>query len=80
MINEFCPNGVEFKPLAEVCNSLKKNTLKKEQLINNGDYYVVNSGREYYGKYNLYNNDGNSFTFASRGEYAGFLKFHDSKF
>ncbi|WP_459882549.1 restriction endonuclease subunit S [Campylobacter concisus] len=80
LINELCSNGVEFRELGDICNSLAKGTLKQEDLVDKGAYPVVNSSRDYYGFYDKYNNEANAFTIASRGEYAGFVKFIDCKF
>ena len=80
LINELCPDGVEFRELGDICNSLAKGTLKQEDLVDKGAYPVVNSSRDYYGFYDKYNNESNAFTIASRGEYAGFVKFIDCKF
>ena len=75
LIAQLCPDGVEFKALGEVCNSPKKGTLKTGELSENGKYPVINSGREWYGRYDAYNNDGNAISIAARGEYAGFLSY-----
>jgi len=80
LIAELCPNGVEWKKLGEVCVSLKKDTLKLTDLIPNGKYPVINSGREWYGRYNSYNNEGNALTIAARGEYAGYINYINEKF
>jgi len=48
LIQELCPNGVEWKPLGDICISLKKGTLKQGELISDGAYPVINSGREWY--------------------------------
>ena len=80
LINEFCSEGVKFDELGVICKSLAKGTLKQEDLVDKGTYPVVNSSRDYYGFYDKYNNEANAFTIASRGEYAGFVKFIDCKF
>ena len=80
LIQQHCPDGVEYKPIGTVVKTLKKGTLKQGELVIDGLYPVVNSGREYYGRYNDYNNEGDAFTFASRGEYAGFVNYHSDKF
>ena len=80
LINELCPEGVKFDELGVICKSLAKGTLKQEDLVDKGAYPVVNSSRDYYGFYDKYNNEANAFTIASRGEYAGFVKFIDCKF
>ncbi len=79
LIAELCPEGVEYKELGEVCVSLKKGTLKIDELVENGIYPVINSGRELYGRYNNYNNDGNAITIAARGN-AGFINYIGEKF
>jgi type I restriction enzyme S subunit len=71
---------LEWKKLGDVCVSLRKAIIKQDNLDEKGTYPVINSGVTLYGRYNDYNNDGNAFTFASRGEYAGFLTYIDEKF
>lgn len=69
-----------WKELGEVCVSLKKRTLKKEELLDDGEYPVINSGRDWYGRYHSYNNEANAFTIAARGEYAGFINYIATRF
>lgn len=71
---------LEWKKLGEICVSLKKEIIKQDNLVTNGKYPVVNSGVTLYGRYNECNNNGNAFTFASRGEYAGFLTYMSEDF
>lgn len=71
---------VEWKKLCEVCRPLNKSIIKQGDLIDNGRFPVVNSGVTLYGRFNQYNNEGNAFTFASRGEYAGFITFLTGRF
>ena len=59
---------------------MKKATLVQSALISNGEYPVINSGRDLYGRYDKYNNEGNAFVIAARGEYAGFINYMPSKF
>jgi type I restriction enzyme, S subunit len=80
MIQEFCPDGVKWEQLGEICVSLKKGTLKQGDLISDGAYPVINSGREWYGFYNSYNNEADAFVIAARGEYAGFVSYISTKF
>lgn len=79
MIEEMCPGGVEYRRLGDITVSLKKQTLSKKQLIEDGVYPVVNSGKGYYGRYNAYNNEGNVVTVASRGN-AGYITYQASRF
>ena len=80
LIQKLCPQGVSFRSLKEVTVSLPKGTLTTEQLIEDGKYPVINSGRTFYGFYNDYNNEGNAITVASRGEYAGFVNYSSTRF
>ena len=71
---------VEWKKLEEVCTPLNKSIIRQGDLLDNGCYPVVNSGISLYGKFNQYNNEGNAFTLASRGEYAGYITFLSGRF
>lgn len=80
LISELCPDGVEFFEFGKLCNSLRKGTLKTGELSDKGKYPVINSGRSWYGRYDEYNNNGDSIAIAARGEYAGFINYIDEKF
>lgn len=80
LIQELCPDGVEYMELNDLCVSLKKGTLKQRELQVDGAYPVINSGREWYGFYNSFNNEANSFVIAARGEYAGFITYVSTQF
>ena len=80
IIQELCPDGFKWKPLGDICVSLKKGTLKQGELISDGIYPVINAGRDWYGFYNSYNNEDNVFSIAARGEYAGFVSYISTRF
>ncbi len=83
LLHTLAPNGVEFRKLGEVCESTNKKTLKISEVSevkNKGMYPVINSGRDLYGYYHDFNNDGENITIASRGEYAGFINYFNEKF
>ena len=80
LIEKLCPNGVEYRTFKDFMKSMPKGTLKQNELVDNGMYPVINSGRDYYGFYNNYNNDTDVITIASRGEYAGFIHYSSEKF
>jgi len=80
LIQTLCPDGVEYLPLGRLCTSLTKGTLTQGKLSEAFRYPVVNSGRDYYGYYSEYNNDGNALVIASRGEYAGFISYVSEQF
>ncbi|WRE96514.1 restriction endonuclease subunit S [Helicobacter pylori] len=83
LLHTLAPKGVGFRKLGEVCESTNKKTLKISEVSevkNKGMYPVINSGRELYGYYHDFNNDGENITIASRGEYAGFINYFNEKF
>ena len=80
LIKRLCPNGVKYDTLDKLCETLKKGTLKTTELKEDGEYPVINSGRDFYGYYDDYNNEGIAFTLAARGEYAGFINYIEDKF
>lgn len=80
LIEQLSNSEIEYKELGIVCETLKKGTLKTTELKKDGQYPVINSGRDFYGFYDNYNNVGNAFTLAARGEYAGFVSFFDKEF
>ena len=79
MIQDLCPNGVEFKTLGEVTRTLPKGTLKTTDLTEEG-YPVINSGKSLYGYYSNFNNECEALTIAARGEYAGWISYFNEKF
>ena len=82
LIQRYCPDGVEYKPLGEICKPLHKGTLTTKELVepNGSNYPVINSGRELYGYYPQFNNEGDAFTVAARGEYAGYITYFSERF
>lgn len=79
MIQDMCPNGVEWKTLGEVTRTLPKGTLKTTDLTEDG-YPVINSGKSLYGYYSNFNNECEAITIAARGEYAGWISYFNEKF
>ncbi|WRE33904.1 restriction endonuclease subunit S [Helicobacter pylori] len=83
LLQTLAPKGVDFRKLGEVCESTNKKTLKISEVSevkNKRMYPVINSGRDLYGYYHDFNNDGENITIASRGEYAGFINYFNEKF
>ena len=79
LIADLCPDGVEYRTLNEVCKSGRKGSLKREELITDGAYPVVNGGMGYYGRYDSFNNEGNCVVFSSRGA-AGYVSYQHDPF
>ena len=80
LVNTYNPKGVVFDQIGHIVISLPKEILKNNYIQKDGDYPVINSGRDIQGFYNKYNNDGDAFTVESRGESAGFIQYSDIKF
>lgn len=82
LIQQYCPDGVEYKKLGEICKPLPKGTLTTKDLIEQTaqTYPVINSGRGLYGYYHQFNNEGDAFTVAARGEYAGHITYFSDRF
>lgn len=82
LIRQFCPDGVEYVKLGNVCKTLQKGTLTTKELVepDGNNYPVINSGRELYGYYPKFNNEGDAITVAARGEYAGYITYFSERF
>ena len=51
LINEFCPEGVQYKKLGEVCEVKSGKRITKQQLVENGKYPVISGGMGIFGMY-----------------------------
>ena len=80
LLETYNPNGVEFDEIGKNVQSLPKEILKNEFVQQQGQYPVINSGRDIQGYYSRYNNYGDVFTVASRGESAGFIQYSATPF
>ena len=79
MIQDMCPNGVEFKKLGEVTTIIRGERVTKSQLIENGQYPVVSGGVNPMGYIDKYNREENTITIAQYGS-AGFVNYINEKF
>ncbi|MDM8541082.1 restriction endonuclease subunit S [Desulfococcaceae bacterium HSG9] len=80
LIEELCPQGVEFKTLGEVIKLKKGKQLNKEFLSENGLYPAYNGGISYSGFTNNYNYNENTIIISQGGASAGFVNFVTTKF
>ena len=62
LIQKLCPNGVEYKPLGELCEIKKGKQLNKDGLLEQGKYPVINGGINPSGYWNEYNFEKNLIT------------------
>jgi type I restriction enzyme, S subunit len=73
LINEFCPNGVEFKTVNDTCVISKGVQFNKKDMFKNGTYPVINGGINPSGYIEQYNQDENTITISQGGASAGFV-------
>lgn len=79
LIQQLCPNGVEWKKLGEVCKIERGQRVTKAQLIINGKYPVISGGVTPLGYINECNREGNSITIAQYGS-AGYVNWQTDPF
>lgn len=84
MIQEKCPNGVEWKKLGEVCEIKRGRVISKQYLEDNiGDYSVYSSqtrNNGEIGRISTYDFDGEYVTWTTDGAYAGTIFYRNEKF
>ena len=74
MLQEFCPNGVEYKKLGEVCEFQRGNTITAKEAVE-GDVPVVAGGQRPAYYHNIANRQGKTVVVAGSGAYAGFVTY-----
>lgn len=80
LIAEICPDGVEYKPLGEVCEIVKGEQLNRNSLLEYGQYPVINGGIEPSGYWDHYNFTKDYITVSQGGASAGYVNWIDSDF
>ncbi|HEL2195177.1 restriction endonuclease subunit S [Streptococcus suis] len=81
MLQDYCPNGVEWKELGEVCVVKTGQQINKTFIQNNlGRYPVVNSGKEPLGFVNVYNTEDDPIGITSRGAGVGYVSWNEGKY
>ena len=73
LINNLCPDGVEFKKLCDISIMKRGSTLTKSQAVN-GSYPVISGGREPSFYCDKYNREGECITVAGSGT-AGYVQY-----
>lgn len=74
LIDSLCPNGVEFKPLGEVCEFKRGDTLSSKDAIV-GTVPVMAGGQKPSCYHNVANRSGETIVIAGSGAYAGFVTY-----
>ena len=81
LIKEFCPDGVEWKTLGEVCEIKTGQPVSKNMISNNnGIYPVINSGREPLGYINTWNTEDDPIGITTRGAGVGSITYQIGKY
>lgn len=80
MIKEFCPDGVEFVKLGEICEIKTGKGITQKNCSDSDCYPVYSGGKEPMGYYKEYNRDANTVTISRVGAYAGFVNYVTEKF
>lgn len=77
--NEFTEGGYETT-LGKVCKINKGKQLNKENMVENGKYYVLNGGKVPSGYTNSWNTEKNTITISEGGNSCGFVNFNKENF
>ena len=80
LIQQYCPDGVEFKLLGEVCDIHKGVQFNKSDMQDEGTYPVINGGINPSGYVEVFNEEENTITISQGGASAGYVNFLLSKF
>lgn len=80
LIDKLCPNGVEFKPLGEVCEIKTGKGITKNDATGGGNYPIISGGQTPMGYYHEYNRGPKTVTISRVGAYAGFVSFIEEPF
>ena len=73
LIEELCPNGVEYRHISDIANVLIGEFVHKNKQIENGKYPVFNGGTTNTGYYDEYNRTKDKIIISARGANAGFV-------
>ena len=80
LIEQYCPDGVEWKMLGEVCDIHKGVQFNKTDMKEVGTYPVINGGINPSGYAEVFNEEKNTITISQGGASAGYVNFLRNKF
>lgn len=80
LIEQYCPDGVEWKILGEVCDIHKGVQFNKTDMKEVGTYPVINGGINPSGYAEVFNEGKNTITISQGGASAGYVNFLRNKF
>ena len=76
LLNELCPDGVEYRPVGEVAELQRGTSITKKKVVA-GDVPVVAGGRQPAYFHNEANREGETIVVAGSGAYAGYVSWWD---
>ena len=79
MMEQYCPNGTEYKRLGDICEIKTGSCLTKKDIEKDGKYFIISGGVSPLGVCNQYNREGNTVT-VSRAGSAGYVNFIETEF
>ena len=74
LIQELCPDGVEYRRLKDVCTFKRGTSITKKDIVE-GDIPVIAGGQEPAYYHNQANRTGETVVISSSGAYAGFVSY-----
>lgn len=74
LIKQYCPNGVEYKELGDICNFKRGKTITAKDIIW-GDVPVIAGGQKPAYYHNEANRFGETIVVSSSGAYAGYVSY-----
>lgn len=80
LIQQYCPDGVEWKTLGEVCDIHKGVQFNKTDMKEVGTYPVINGGINPSGYAEVFNEEKDTITISQGGASAGYVNFLRNKF
>ena len=80
LIQKYCPNGVEYKEVKDVCNISKGVQFNKRDMNKIGTFPVINGGILPSGYIERYNQEKNTITISQGGASAGYVNWQNQKF
>lgn len=75
LIAKYCPNGVEHKELGDIAQVYTGEQFNKRDMLNIGDFPVINGGISASGYANKSNEEANTITVSQGGASAGYVNF-----
>lgn len=80
LIQQYCPDGVEWKHLEEFCEIKTGKGITKKDSNENGTYPIISGGVTPMGYYHIFNREGRTVTISRVGANAGLVSFIDKRF